>query len=44
MIDFSYNDEMGVLRTTTGGDLSIEEILGHYQEIGKTNRTQGTLK
>ena len=44
MIDISYNDEMGVLRTTTGGDLSIDEILGHYQEIGKNKSYPRDLK
>ncbi len=33
MITFSYDDELGILHTITGGDLSIDEILGHYQEI-----------
>lgn len=33
MIVFSYDDKSGVLRTTTSGELSIEQILEHYREI-----------
>jgi len=44
MIDFSYNEELGVLRTKTGGDLSIDEILGHYQEIRQNNTYPRDLK
>ena len=44
MIDISYNDEMGVLYTKTGGDLSIEEILGHYNEIRQNDTYPRDLK
>ena len=44
MIDFSYNDELGVLITKTGGDLSIDEILGHYEEIRQNNIYPRDLK
>ena len=44
MIKFSYNEEVGVLHTTTGGDLSIDEILGHYEEIRKNNAYPRDLK
>ena len=38
MITFSFNHEIGVLLTKTGGDLGIDEILGHYEEI-RNNET-----
>ena len=44
MIDISYNDELGVLYTKTGGDLSIEEILGHYNEIRQNDTYPRDLK
>lgn len=44
MITFSYNNELGILRTKTGGDLSIEEILGHYQEISQNINYPRELK
>ena len=44
MINISYNDEMGVLYTKTGGDLSIEEILGHYNEIRQNDTYPRDLK
>ncbi len=44
MITFSYDDELGVLHTITGGDLSIDEILGHYQEIKQNNTYPRDLK
>ncbi len=44
MIEISYNDEIGVLQTRTGGDLSIEEILGHYEEIRQNETYPRDLK
>jgi len=44
MINISYNDEMGVLYTKTGGDLSIKEILGHYNEIRQNDTYPRDLK
>ena len=44
MITFSYDDELGILHTITGGDLSIDEILGHYQEIRQNNTYPRDLK
>ncbi len=44
MIKISYNDELGVLQTKTGGDLSIEEILGHYDEIRQNDTYPRDLK
>jgi len=44
MMDFSYNDELDVLHTKTGGDLSIEDILGHYQEIMQNSTYPRDLK
>ena len=44
MITFSYNDELGVLRTITGGNLSIDEILGHYEEIRQNDTYPRDLK
>lgn len=44
MIDISYNDELGVLYTKTGGDLSIEEILGHYNEIRQNDTYPRDMK
>jgi hypothetical protein len=44
MINFSYDDELDVLQTKTGGDLSIEEILGHYDEIRENDSYPRDLK
>ena len=44
MIKITYNDELGVLQTKTGGDLSIDEILGHYEEIGQNDSYPRDLK
>ena len=44
MITFSYDDELGILHTITGGDLSIDEILEHYQEIRQNNTYPRDLK
>ena len=44
MITFSYDDELGILHTITGGDLCIDEILGHYQEIRQNNTYPRDLK
>ena len=44
MIKISYNDELDVLHTKTGGDLSIEDILGHYQEIMENSTYPRDLK
>ncbi|MEE9463414.1 MAG: hypothetical protein V3V53_16370 [Bacteroidales bacterium] len=44
MITFSYDDELDILHTITGGDLSIDEILGHYQEIRQNNTYPRDLK
>jgi hypothetical protein len=44
MIEISYNNDLGVLQTKTGGDLSIEEILGHYDEIRQNNTYPRDLK
>ena len=44
MIIISYNDELGVLQTKTGGDLSIDEILRHYEEIRQNNTYPRDLK
>ncbi len=44
MMVFSYDDKSGVLRTTTGGELSIEQILGHYREIHQNNSYPRDLK
>ena len=44
MITFSYNNELGVLQTKTGGDLSIDEILGHYNEIRQNTSYPRDLK
>jgi hypothetical protein len=44
MIEISYNDELGVLHTKTGGELSIEEILGHYDEIRQNETYPRDLK
>jgi hypothetical protein len=44
MIKISYNHELGVLQTKTGGDLSIEEILGHYDEIRQNDAYPRDLK
>ena len=44
MINISYNDEMGVLYTKTGGDLSIKEILGHYNEIRQNDTYPRDMK
>ena len=44
MIDVSYNDELDVLCTHTGGELSIDEILGHYQEIRQNDAYPRDLK
>ncbi len=44
MITFSYDEELGILHTITGGDLSIDEILGHYQEIKQNNTYPRDLK
>jgi len=44
MITFTFIHELGILRTTTGGELSISEILGHYQEISQNDTYPRDLK
>ena len=44
MIHISFNDELGILQTKTGGELNIDEILGHYQEIRKNETLPRDLK
>ena len=44
MITISYDDELGVLQTKTGGDLSIDEILRHYEEIRQNSTYPRDLK
>jgi hypothetical protein len=44
MIDITYNDELGVLCTKTGGKLSIDEILEHYRKIRQNNTYPRDLK
>ena len=44
MITITFNEELGVLLTKTGGDLSNEEILGHYREIRQNNAYPRDLK
>jgi hypothetical protein len=44
MITIAYNDELGVLLTKTGGELSIDEILGHYDEIRQNDTYPRDLK
>jgi hypothetical protein len=44
MIDIAYDDELGVLCTKTGGELSVEEILGHYREIRQNTTYPRDLK
>ena len=44
MMTISYDKELGVLLTKTGGELSIEEILGHYDEIRQNDSYPRDLK
>ena len=44
MIDISYNEKLGVVCTKTGGELSIDEILGHYREIRQNTTFPRDLK
>lgn len=44
MIDISYNDQLNILQTKTGGELTIEEILGHYNEIRRNDTYPRDLK
>jgi hypothetical protein len=44
MISISYNEKLGVLMTSTGGELSIDEILGHYDEIRQNDDYPRDLK
>lgn len=44
MISISYNEELGVLQTRTGGELSVDEILGHYDEIRQNDSYPRDLK
>jgi hypothetical protein len=44
MITTTYNDELNVLQTKTGGELSVAEILGHYDEIRQNESYPRDLK
>jgi hypothetical protein len=44
MITITYNDELNVLQTKTGGELSVEEILRHYDEIRQNDSYPRDLK
>jgi hypothetical protein len=44
MITFSYDEELGILHTITCGDLSIDEILRHYEEIRQNSTYPRDLK
>ncbi len=44
MINISYNEDMGILQTKTSGELSVEEILGHYHEIRDNDTYPRDLK